>query len=108
MFGRIIWRLITVNQAMDEEYVWAMRYSGHRESDSELWKERKLPPLSDTQITRRNTSQKNMIPMSDDQNTKVMASLVPDEIIYNVNDYNIRSYDACLLFGDVSGMELFM
>lgn len=40
---------------------------------------------------------------TDDLKNQALASLVPDEIIYNVNDYENRNYDACLLFGDVSG-----
>lgn len=34
---------------------------------------------------------------------KVMASLVPDEVIYNIKDYSRREFDACLMIGDVSG-----
>lgn len=52
---------------------------------------------------KKNKSSKNALLAADDYNVKVMASLVPDEIIYNVKDYSIRKYDACLLFGDVSG-----
>lgn len=87
---------------MDEEYIWAMRTGIHRD-DTEDWKKRKAGPLADTDITRKTNKMKNVIPMSDDHNTKVMASLVPDEIIYDVNDYSIRSYESCFLFGDVSG-----
>lgn len=35
-----------------------------------------------------------------------MASLVPDEIIYNFSDYSTREYNAALMFADVSGMVL--
>ena len=38
---------------------------------------------------------------------EVMASLVPDEVIYNVDDYNHRIYEASFLFGDVSGIHSF-
>lgn len=34
---------------------------------------------------------------------KIMASLVPDEVIYNISDYSKREFDACLMIGDVSG-----
>lgn len=81
-----------------------MRTSNHKESESEGWKERKSVPLQeDEPVMAKRPKTKNVIPMSDDHHTKVMASLVPDEIIYNVNDYSVRPYDACLLFGDVSG-----
>ncbi|PSN36387.1 hypothetical protein C0J52_14455 [Blattella germanica] len=32
-----------------------------------------------------------------------MASFVPDEIIYNIDDYSIRNYNIVLVLGDVSG-----
>ena len=37
------------------------------------------------------------------QHAKIMASFVPDEIIYSISDYSIRKYDAVLVLGDVSG-----
>ncbi|XP_044263925.1 adenylate cyclase type 10-like isoform X1 [Tribolium madens] len=86
-----------MNQVGQEEYIWAMRTSAYRESDSDLWKERR----SYSQIGKKS---KTVIDLStDDRQTKVMASLVPDEVIYNVDDYSHRQYDACFLFGDVSG-----
>lgn len=93
-----------VNEQAGEEYVWAMRSGNHKETDSEGWKERKSAPLQeDEPVMTKRPKTKNVISMSDDHQTKVMASLVPDEIIYNVSDYRIRPYDSCLLFGDVSG-----
>lgn len=93
--------VLSVNQLGQEEYIWAMRTSAYRESDSELWKERRSTPLtSQSQIKK----DKSMHYTTDDHQTKVMASLVPDEVIYNVNDYAHRHYDACFLFGDVSGI----
>lgn len=87
-----------VNQVGQEEYIWAMRTSAYRESDSDLWKERR----SHTQMGGKKS--KSVIDVSiDDRQTRVMASLVPDEVIYNVHDYSHRHYDACFLFGDVSG-----
>lgn len=83
-----------------------MRTSIQHDSDSELWKDRRnVPALAEslTTLQKKNKRAKNVLPASDDHNVKVMASLVPDEIIYNVNDYSIRKYDSCLLFGDVSG-----
>ena len=86
-----------------EEYVWAMRSSLYRESDSELWKERRSEGsrsvLNEIGVKKSKSSANTV-----DYQTKVMASLVPDEVIYNVEDYNHRQYDACFLFGDVSGM----
>lgn len=83
-----------------------MRTSIQGDSDSELWKERRPTPLAESLtscVPKKGKRAKNVLPTSDDYNVKVMASLVPDEIIYNVNDYSIRKYDSCLLFGDVSG-----
>ncbi|KAF5300893.1 hypothetical protein FQR65_LT09056 [Abscondita terminalis] len=90
---------------LDEEYILAMRTNPNRE-ESESWKNRKLNELkeySNYPFQRRRTVTKTLIPMNDDHVTKILASLVPDEIIYNVNDYTNRCYNVCLLFGDVSG-----
>lgn len=93
--------LLLAGSDLTEDYIWAMRTSFHRDSDSELWKERRAqqPLVSSSTVIETG---KNKV-SADDNNVKVMASLVPDEIIYNVKDYSIRKYDACLLFGDVSG-----
>ncbi|KAK4883887.1 hypothetical protein RN001_000158 [Aquatica leii] len=95
-----------MNQNVEEEYILAMRINANRE-DSELWRERKLNSLQsgygNYPLQRRKTTTKSLLPMSDDYSAKVLASLVPDEIIYNVNDYSNRSYDMCVLLGDVSG-----
>lgn len=102
-------RVLTFPFPATEDYIWAMRSSLRQESDSELWKERRATPLAESSqsaVYKRGKRMKNVIPTTDDHNVKVMASLVPDEIIYNVNDYSIRCYDACLLFGDVSGIGL--
>lgn len=64
------------------------------------WKERKRTLQSINSLTRNKT----IVPR-DNYESKVLASLVPDEIIYQVNDYSHRHYDACLLFGDVSGKQ---
>ncbi|CAH0554599.1 unnamed protein product [Brassicogethes aeneus] len=39
----------------------------------------------------------------EDPETKIIASFLPDEIIYNVDDYSHRSFDCAILAGDVSG-----
>ncbi|RZC42671.1 adenylate cyclase type 10-like [Asbolus verrucosus] len=88
-----------MNQMGQEEYIWAMRTSAYRESDSELWKQRR----SFIQLDPSRKSKSAMDISMSDRQTRVMASLVPDEVIYNVNDYSHRRYDACFLFGDVSG-----
>lgn len=89
---------------LTEDYIWAMRTSIQQDSDSELWKDRRATPLNSLTVTHKKSKRaKNVLSTPDDYNVKVMASLVPDEIIYNVNNYSIRKYDACLLFGDVSG-----
>lgn len=86
-----------------------MRSSFQRDSDSELWKERRAKhPLVNSVTAVENKKSKNEFSTTDDYNVKVMASLVPDEIVYNVKDYSIRKYDACLLFGDVSGKLVLM
>lgn len=75
-----------------EEFIWAMRC--HRQEDI-------------SQSTKNVLAEEIMKTTSEEvyseYHTKVLASLVPDEIIYNVKDYSKRSYDVCLLFGDVSG-----
>lgn len=96
-----------VNQvSAEEEYIMAMRINANRD-DSEAWRERRSNPLPSGPggypINRRKTLTKGLIPMTDDHASKVLASLVPDEIIFNVNDYSPRPYNVCLLFGDVSG-----
>ena len=41
--------------------------------------------------------------MSDAARMGIIASMVPDEIIYKHSDYSIRSYETALMFCDVSG-----
>jgi hypothetical protein len=91
---------IVVTQLGQEEYIWAMRTSSYRASDTDLWKDRRSL-RSSSQMRKKS---KSVLDTSmGDRQTKVMASLVPDEVIYNLNDYSHRQYDACFLFGDVSG-----
>lgn len=47
--------------------------------------------------------QEHDIEIEQDDGLTNLATLVPDEVIYNVNDYETRQFDGCLLFGDVSG-----
>ncbi|XP_068895089.1 adenylate cyclase type 10-like isoform X2 [Tenebrio molitor] len=89
-----------MTQLGQEEYIWAMRTSSYRASDTDLWKDRRSL-RSSSQMRKKS---KSVLDTSmGDRQTKVMASLVPDEVIYNLNDYSHRQYDACFLFGDVSG-----
>lgn len=94
-------------QNTEEEYILAMRTTAYnRDVSDEMWRHRRSKPLEPGQpliAQRKKTRAKSLIPMTDDHTAKVLASLVPDEIIYNVNDYSNRPYDVCLLFGDVSG-----
>ncbi|KYB27283.1 Adenylate cyclase type 10-like Protein [Tribolium castaneum] len=87
-----------LNQLGQEEYIWAMRTSGRRDSDVEV---RKAGRSYQSGLLGKKS--KSVVESTDDRQTKVMASLVPDEVIYNVDDYTHRKYDACFLFGDVSG-----
>lgn len=74
----------------------------NNESDEQFTKSR-LPALG----ARKSRYMVEILQRNDDQ-TKLMASLVPDEVIYNVDDYSHREYDACFLFGDVSGRDSFL
>lgn len=77
-----------------------MRTSAYRESETDIRKEGRSHPSLHRELKKTKSTTETTI---GDRQTKVMASLVPDEVIYNVNDYNHREYDACFLFGDVSG-----
>ncbi|KAF5292379.1 hypothetical protein FQA39_LY03413 [Lamprigera yunnana] len=94
------------NENVEEEYICSMRIHANQE-DSETWKDRKLASLQPGSSTnpnqRRKSIAKNISRSQEDHVTEVLASLVPDEIIYNVNDYSNRPYNACFLLGDVSG-----
>lgn len=66
-----------------------------------LPKERKKIPVSKVSRSIANVFG-NSTTLQDAQN-KIIASFVPDDIIYHLNDYSHRSYEICLLFSDVSG-----
>lgn len=70
-----------------------------REDDTE-WKKRRAVPLLELKNGSNNGS---YFTQFDEGHTRILASLVPDEIIYNIGDYSKREFDGCLLFGDVSG-----
>lgn len=70
-----------------------------KEPGSSDWKHRRAVPL--VQLSQGNKA--SYFTLYDEGHTRIMASMVPDEIIYNIGDYSKRDFDGCLLFGDVSG-----
>lgn len=101
MISVAIFKYILVDKRKEKEYQWAMKASVIKQDDTDDWKSRRATPLDQLQPSRmlynRNYS------YYDEGHLRIMASLVPDEILYNINDYSKREFDACLLFGDVSG-----
>lgn len=74
--------------------------------DDDEWKKRRAVPL--VELKSRSSYGSNVssyYTLYDEGHTRTMASLVPDEIIYNIGDYSKRDFDGCLLFGDVSGKD---
>lgn len=72
-------------------------------NDNDEWKDRRAAPLTNNPILR--TIETNSLSLQrEEEHTRIFASLVPDEVIYHIHDYSRRNFDACLLFGDVSGM----
>lgn len=53
-------------------------------------------------ITKRINS--SDIDFSPDSDVKIMASMVPDEIIFHGNDYNPIKFRCAMIFADVSGI----
>ncbi|KAB0803414.1 hypothetical protein PPYR_00384 [Photinus pyralis] len=96
-----------MHQNVDEEFILTlMKINSNRRDDSDLWKNRRPQPLKSGviyPIKKRKAANKVLLPMTDNHTSKVLATLIPDEIIYNVSDLSKRRYDACLLFGDISG-----
>ncbi|CAG9833176.1 unnamed protein product [Diabrotica balteata] len=80
------------------EYLWALKSSIIQSAEAEEFRKRRLKPIVTT--TRRCESDGDQYV---EKHVRIMASLVPDEIIYNIGDYSMKDLDACLLFGDVSG-----
>ncbi|KAJ8924439.1 hypothetical protein NQ315_007236 [Exocentrus adspersus] len=85
-----------------DDVVWQMTSDIIKEDDSE-WKKRRAVPLVDLKDSNGPGSKTSYFTMYDEGHTRILASLVPDEIIYNIGDYSKRDFDGCLLFGDVSG-----
>ncbi|KAJ8963086.1 hypothetical protein NQ318_018550 [Aromia moschata] len=88
----------------DDEIEWQLRNSIIKEDDSNEWKKRRAAPLTDLQkLAKKVTFKEKGYTFYDEGQTRIMASLVPDEIIYNIGDYSKRKFSGCLLCGDVSG-----
>ncbi|KAJ3648252.1 hypothetical protein Zmor_020070 [Zophobas morio] len=87
-----------LNMLGQEEYIWAMKECSHRD-ETEAQKARESKYSAHVQLLIK----KSKYSMGVENQTKVVASLVPDEVIYHINDYRRKKYDACFLFGDVSG-----
>ncbi|KAH1007105.1 hypothetical protein HUJ04_004381 [Dendroctonus ponderosae] len=83
------------------EFQLAMNTSMFKEGNDD-WKKRRAIPLSQTTFPRSPDSSIMNVQREEDH-TRIFASLVPDEVIYHIHDYSRRNFDACLLFGDVSG-----
>ncbi|KAK9876161.1 hypothetical protein WA026_011277 [Henosepilachna vigintioctopunctata] len=81
-----------------EEYIWAMRTSAY---DQMVLRERgSLSADSEDILIEPDKYSPHMMLI---HKTTILASFVPDEIILNVNDYSTKTFDACILSGDVSG-----
>lgn len=72
--------------------------NGSKQDIRNEWKEGRLKRI------RRESSKSNLATLLEQQ-TRILASLVPDEILEKVDDYKIRHYDAVFLYGDVSGKK---
>nr|CAH7718092.1 unnamed protein product [Callosobruchus chinensis] len=77
--------------------------AGILQQDSDEWKKRRSIPISEVVQPARSYETEISHSFAEEGLTRTMASLVPDEILYNINDYTKRDLEACLLFGDVSG-----
>nr|CAI5849851.1 unnamed protein product [Callosobruchus analis] len=77
--------------------------AGILQQDSDEWKKRRSIPISEVIQPARPYETDRSNSFAEEGLTRTMASLVPDEILYNINDYTKRDLEACLLFGDVSG-----
>nr|XP_049701323.1 adenylate cyclase type 10 [Helicoverpa armigera] len=91
-----------------DEYLMAMKRVHHRYSAMNM-----IPTQIETPRARRRKqsiqkqaildSKSNMNSMSEAARMGIIASMVPDEIIYKHCDYSVRSYDTALMFCDISG-----
>ncbi|XP_060536145.1 adenylate cyclase type 10-like [Cylas formicarius] len=84
------------------EYQWATRTSIFKDEEEDQWKQRRAVPLTGLKSIA-SIGKSFDFGHTEEDHTRIFASLVPDEVIYNINDYSKRQFDACLLFGDVSG-----
>lgn len=74
-----------------------------QKSGNNDWKYRRAVPLVELNQISNPENRGSYFTLYDEGHTRIMASMVPDEIIYNIRDYSKREFDGCLLFGDVSG-----
>lgn len=87
---------------MRDEYKWALKISFLKKYEEEDWKKRRQKSdVIDVHGVASELGKKYTY--FSEGSMKILASLVPDEVIYNMNDYSIKEFDGCLLFGDVSG-----
>ncbi|CAG9762740.1 unnamed protein product [Ceutorhynchus assimilis] len=83
---------------------WAIGAKMFKGDESDEWKNRRAIPLTETSsFLRAHDSGGILNTQREEDHTRIFASLVPDEVIYHIQDYTKRTFDACLLFGDVSG-----
>lgn len=73
--------------ASSEDYLWSLRDTLVSDEERDFRREE----YEDVEV--------------EEDGVTILASFVPDEVIYNVNDYSTRQLDGCLLFGDVSGTD---
>ncbi|XP_023310324.1 adenylate cyclase type 10-like [Anoplophora glabripennis] len=86
-----------------DDVIWQMSTDIVTKSGNTDWKNRRAVPLVELKQTANQGSGASYFTLYDEGHTRIMASMVPDEIIYNIRDYSKREFDGCLLFGDVSG-----
>lgn len=82
------------SKANVEDFIWAIRQRHENKRVEEL---RARATIYED---RRKSLDSNLFW---ETKTKILASLMPDEVLQDVNDYSHKHYNACLLLGDVSG-----
>lgn len=97
-----MWRNFSANPKKKDDYLWAMKISFLKKDDNDDWKKRRQATSFGGVFGVASELGKKYTYFNEGS-MKIMASLVPDEIIYNISDYSKREFDACLMIGDVSG-----
>ncbi|XP_076268027.1 adenylate cyclase type 10-like [Rhynchophorus ferrugineus] len=85
------------------DYFWAMSTSIFKDDGGDDWKQRRAIPLQRKRVSDNQSDNSLTTEWAREEHTRIFASLVPDEVIYHINDYSRRYFEGCLLFGDVSG-----